>query len=104
MKDELENIIPIKIAISLTRLLAENKTLSPTSSNTKEIANSYNKICLNSGLRKATVSDIFNAKSINARASTLILIIEGMGYKFEDFAKIYDMVNFRDIKEFSKRD
>ncbi|HNP68761.1 MAG TPA: hypothetical protein PKH16_12715 [Aequorivita sp.] len=103
MKDELTYNIPIKIAIALSRLLEKNKALQPNTNNESKNADSYNKICLNSGLRKATVSDIFNAKSSNVRASTLILVIKGMNYTFQDFAIIYDSLNKDDIKVFLKK-
>ena len=83
--------------------LEKNKALQPNTNNESENADSYNKICLNSGLRKATVSDIFNAKSSNVRASTLILVIKGMNYTFQDFAIIYDSLNKDDIKVFLKK-
>jgi predicted transcriptional regulator len=102
MKDEDLDNIPIKIAIALGRLLERNKALQPNANNKIEYADSYNKICLNSGLRKATVSDVFNARSSNVRASTLILVLKGMNYNLEEFAKIYDMLTLDDIKVFLK--
>ncbi len=103
MKDEAVYNIPIKIAIALSRLLEKNKALQTDTNNENEIADSYNKICLNSGLRKATVSDIFNAKSTNVRASTLVLVLKGMNYRFQDFAIIYDSLNKSDIDLFLKK-
>lgn len=103
MKDESLYNIPIKIAIALSRLLEKNKALKLDTNIKVENADSYNKICLNSGLRKATVSDIFNAKSTNVRATTLVLVIEGMNYKFKDFAVIYDSLNNTDVDLFLKK-
>lgn len=103
MKDESLYNIPIKIAIALSRLLEKNKALKLDTKIKVENADSYNKICLNSGLRKATVSDIFNAKSTNVRATTLVLVIEGMNYKFKDFAVIYDSLNNADVDLFLKK-
>jgi GH24 family phage-related lysozyme (muramidase) len=103
MKDEAANNIPIKIAIALSRLLEKNKALQTDTNKVSEIADSYNKICLNSGLRKATVSDIFNAKSTNVRASTLVLVLNGMNYRLQDFAIIYDSLNKADIELFLKQ-
>ena len=103
MKDETVYNIPIKIAIALSRLLEKNKALQTDTNKESKNADSYNKICLNSGLRKATVSDIFNAKSTNVRASTLILVLNGMNYRLQDFAIIYDSLNKADIELFLKQ-
>ena len=102
MKDEHLLNISIKIAITLTRLLETSKTSLSRAINKEEIADSYNKIALNSGLRKATVSDVFNAKS-DPLSSTLMLIIKGMGYTLEEYAQIYDAIKEDEIKEFEKR-
>ena len=103
MKEELIPDIKIKIAISLNRLLDTTKNFRPNNNNEEEIAKSYNKIALASFLRKATVSDIFNAKSKTTPAcGSLFLIIEAMGYTLSDFAKIYDSVTTLDIKDFKQ--
>ncbi|HET8855414.1 MAG TPA: helix-turn-helix transcriptional regulator, partial [Salinimicrobium sp.] len=60
---------------------------------------SYNHIALNAEVRKATVSDTFNGKSI-PKTATLILMVEAMGYKLSDFAKEYDSISESSIKEF----
>lgn len=99
MKDEVISNIHAKIAISLRRLLDASKNLQSPLNNEIEVANSYNKIALNADIRKATVSDTFNGKSVPTTA-TLILIIEGMGYKLADFAVIFDSIKDKDVKEF----
>ncbi|MDL5514013.1 hypothetical protein QSE00_19515 [Arenibacter sp. M-2] len=103
MKEELIPDIKIKIAISLNKLLDATKNFRPSNNNDEEIAKSYNKIALASFLRKATVSDIFNAKSkTTPTCGSLFLIIEAMGYTLSDFAKIYDSVTTIDIKDFKQ--
>lgn len=94
--------INAKIAITLNRLLDASKNFRPTGNNEVDIANSYNKIALNAYIRKATVSDTFNGKSVPTTA-TLIFIIEGMGYKLSDFALIYDSITDVDIKKFKEQ-
>ena len=101
MKEDLLPHIPIKIAITLAKLLEASKQSPPTIIHNEEVADSYNKIALNAGVRKATVSDSFNAKS-DIQSSTLILIIKGMGYKLEDFAKLYDSIEDKEVQEFEK--
>lgn len=93
--------INAKIAISLNKLLEASRSLRPSRNNEEDIANSYNKIALNADIRKATVSDTFNGKSVPTTV-TLILIVEGMGYKLSDFALIYESIKEIEIKEFQK--
>src|SRR5690554_4279922 len=101
MKQELMSDINAKIAISLNKLLDASRSLRPSRNNEEDIANSYNKIALNADIRKATVSDTFNGKSVPTTV-TLILIVEGMGYKLSDFALIYESIKEIEIKEFKK--
>ncbi|MGB3343978.1 MAG: hypothetical protein WBA61_08710 [Aequorivita sp.] len=101
MKQELMSDINAKIAISLNKLLEASRSLRPSRNNEEDIANSYNKIALNADIRKATVSDTFNGKSVPTTV-TLILIVEGMGYKLSDFALIYESIKEIEIKEFQK--
>ncbi len=96
MKKESIQLIRFKIAFSLNELLMTSKDFYQEGD---EMAKSYNQIALNADLRKATVSDTFNAKSAPS-TTTLILIIEAMGFKLNDFAKIYDSVTDADIGKF----
>lgn len=98
MEKEFEELIRIKIAISLRRLLENSKKLLQ---NTDEIAQSYNQIAINTGLRKGTVSDTFNAKSTPG-SGTLILIVEAMGFDLRDFSKLYCSINDNEINNFKE--
>lgn len=100
MKKKLEELIKIKIAISLNKLLKRSK--SSTITEDVDIAKSYNKIALNADLRKATVSDTFNAKSIPSFI-TLILIVEAMGFKLTEFSEIFYSIKEIDVKNFRNR-
>ncbi|NWL02535.1 hypothetical protein DM790_17060 [Flavobacterium collinsii] len=93
MKKETDENIKLRIAISLRRLL-ESIGEAP-------VAQSYNKIALTAYIRKATVSDTFNGKSI-PNSLTLFLIVESMGFSLTDFAKVYDSINNSDINTFKK--
>lgn len=101
MKDTIEEHIKIKIAISLRRLLVIKKNLSISKIEKSEIVKSYNDIALNADIRKATVSNSFNAIT-EPKAGTLILIIEAMGFKLQDFADIFYNLNEGDINNFKK--
>ena len=91
--------IQAKIAITLNRLLVLSQKLSPEEREKKQIASSYNKIAIQADIRKATVSDTFNAKSV-PELSTLIAIIEAMGFTLTDFSKIYDTITENEIRVF----
>ena len=99
MKKESIQHIRFKIAISLNELLITSKDFRQEDGKVDEIAKSYNEIALSADVRKATVSDTFNAKSVPS-TTTLIFIIEAMGYTLNDFAKIYDSVTDTDINKF----
>lgn len=94
VKKETDDYTKLKIAISLRKLLENNGDLP--------IMQSYNKIALTAYVRKATVSDTFNAKSI-PNSLTLFLIIEAMGFSLTDFSKIYDAIEGLDIELFRKK-
>ncbi|MCF8716490.1 hypothetical protein JM658_16835 [Joostella atrarenae] len=95
----LQENIKIRIAISLKTLLQKSKLL--TKEQKDFVGDSHNTIALNAGIRKATVTDIFNAKS-SPNSTTLILIVEAMGHKLSDFSKIYDSLKDSEIHDFRK--
>jgi len=97
----LEENIKIKIAISLRILLEKSKLYTQTKGKNDSIGDSYNTIALNAEIRKATVTNIFNAKS-SPNSTTLILIIEAMGFKLIDFSEIFDSLTGKDIQMFKK--
>ncbi|MFY0712628.1 hypothetical protein J1D01_03045 [Seonamhaeicola sp. NFXS20] len=101
VKEFAEKNIKIKIAISLRTLLKKSKQLTLTKGKDDSIADSYNNIALNAEIRKATVTKIFNAKT-SPNSTTLILIIEAMGFKLSDFSVIYDSLQEKDIQLFIK--
>ncbi len=103
MKNELISNINIQIAISLKRLLETNRNIFPNKGSDEEVIRSYNEIALQADIRKATVSDAFNAKTkFGPNATTLILIVETMGYNLNDFAVLYDSITEVEIAEFKK--
>lgn len=87
--------IKIKVAISLKKLLTDNDSSGNTT------ANSYGKVSNNAEIRKATVTNTLNAKSL-PDTRTLIIIIEAMGYSLSDFAKVYESVDDAEINIFEK--
>ncbi len=101
MKEELIQVINIKIAITLNFLLETSKKFSSINKSSEGIIESYNEIALEADIRKATVSDTFNAKSITGpNSTTVFLIIQAMGYSLSDFAKKYDSLTTKDVEKF----
>ncbi len=101
MDDVLEKKIKFKIAISLNILLEKRKNDYKSLIKEDISGDSYNTIAINADIRKATVSNIFNAKS-TPNSTTLISIIEAMGFDLTDFSKVYCSLNEKDINKFKK--
>ncbi|BFO65394.1 hypothetical protein [Chryseobacterium sp. KCF3-3] len=101
MIKESEKIIIIKTAITLRKMLSNNKSSSAKSDGSIDIVNSYDKIAANSNseLTKATVNSAFSGKKRSTMA-TIVLIVESMGYTMIDFAEIYDKLSERDVNKF----
>ena len=102
MKNDASQDIRIKIAISLNKLLSDSKIMSKNIINEENIGVSYNEIALNAEMRKATVSDIFNAHK-SANTSTLFRIIFAMGYNLSDFSIKYDKITDLEINSFKSQ-
>lgn len=101
MKVQFEDIIKIKIAISLRTLLKQNKEYSRKIEKSEEVTDSYDKIAINADIRKATVTLAFNGVTRTAM-TTIILIVEAMGYTLQDFSKIYSDITDKQISDFRR--
>ena len=103
MNNKSEEYIKIKIAIALRVLHNKNKDKNKGITDNKEHINSYEKIALNSSndMRKATVTSAFDGHTRSAM-TTVILIIESMGYTLSEFAEEYDKITDEDIMTFAK--
>lgn len=101
MIKESEKIVIIKTAITLRKMLSNNKSLSSRKYGNSDVVNSYDKIAANSNseLTKATVNSAFSGKKRSTMA-TIVLIIESMGYKMLDFSEIYDKLSEKDVFKF----
>ena len=100
--EETQENIKIKIAISLHKLLDISKRNIPGVKTGEELNISYSEIADNSDIRKATVSDIFNAKK-SANTFTLFRIVKAMGYELSDFATKYDKITDKEIINFKTK-
>lgn len=103
MNNKSEDYIKIKIAIALRVLHNRNKDKNKGVTDSKEHINSYEKIALNSNndMRKATVTSAFDGHTRSAM-TTVILIIESMGYTISHFAEEYDKISDEQISIFKK--
>lgn len=103
MNNKSEEYIKTKIAIALRVLHNRNKEKYKGKTDTKEDVSSYEKIALNStsDMRKATVTSAFDGHTRSAM-TTVILIIESMGYNLFDFAQEYDKITDEDIDSFTQ--
>src|SRR5690606_11474495 len=97
-----EEVIKIQIAISLRTLLQYNKEYALKKEKYEEIIESYEKIALNADIRKATVTSAFNGSTRTAM-TTVIIIIEAMGFTLNDFSKIYSEIDSKQISDFRAR-
>lgn len=106
MKDNPEIIIALRIAAALSKILDEQRAKeSPharIANNPGHLINSYSKIALEAGVRKATVSDLFNGKKY-PRASTLVRVLSALGKSMTDFGKYFDRLTDSDIQKFKER-
>jgi len=93
VKKETDDNTIFKIAISLRKLLESNSN--------PPVKQSYDKIATSVNIRKATVSNTFNAKSV-PNSLTLFLIIEAMGFSLIDFSNVYDSIVNSEIESFKK--
>ena len=100
--EETQENIKIKIAISLHKLLANSKKSIQGLKTGEELNISYSEIADNSDIRKATVSDIFNAKK-SANTFTLFRIVKAMGYGLSDFSSKYDKITDKEIISFKTK-
>ena len=79
-------------------LLEKGKNLQMEVKDSK-IVYSYHGLASNALLRKATINDTLNGKT-SPKATTLISIIEAMGFTMKDFGDEYDKITDNDIQEF----
>lgn len=106
MVDSQESKVTIKTAIALSKMLEEAKAKGSSHSrianNPDHIINSIGKIALETGLRKNTVSDIFNARKAT-KITTLVLILEALNKTIADFGKFFEKVTDSEIQKFKER-
>ncbi|SIQ94880.1 hypothetical protein SAMN05421682_110122 [Chryseobacterium indoltheticum] len=64
-----------------------------------KIVYSYHGVASNALLRKATINDTLNGKT-SPKATTLISIVEAMGFTMNEFGKEFDDISDDEVKIF----
>lgn len=93
-----QNIYKIKIIISLKKLLERGKSLQKETKDNK-VVYSYHGVASNALLRKATINDTLNGIT-SPKATTLISIVEAMGFTVMDFGQEFDAISDEEINEY----
>jgi transcriptional regulator with XRE-family HTH domain len=78
----------------------ENKTKAVDNPK-KDIIDSYGKLEINSGLRKATLIDFASGKS-NPSGTTIAAILDALEMSLSEFGAYYDKITDKDIVEYKK--
>ena len=101
MKQQQEEIIKIKAAISLRTLLKRNKDHLKKVKDDKDIVDSYEKIAIAADIRKATVTLAFSGVTRTAM-TTVVLIVEAMGFSIKDYSDVYEIITDQEISTFKE--
>jgi len=93
-------LVKFKYALALKRLQEKNKKLKKQNDK-KGIQDikldiSYGDISSSTGLRVATISDIFNGNS-EIKAYTLYLILNSLGFSFKQFGDAFDKLTHEEV-------
>lgn len=96
-KEDLE--IQMKYAIAFRKLMNEHRKKWIEGDSGPSVLNSYDKLCLETELRKATLLDIFWGKS-NPSSITVSKIITSLGKTHKEFGALFDGVTEEDLTNF----
>jgi len=98
-----KEFIKYKYACALNILLAKNKKKNEKNKKAgvedNTLDHSYDDISSSTGLRTATISDIFNGIS-EAKIYTIDLILKSLGVTYKKFGEILDKLTEKDILQF----
>lgn len=100
-----EDKIPaqLKLACALNKLLLINKKKHLKNKkegiNDLSLDHSYDKISSRTGLRLATISDVFSGKS-DVKISTIELLLESMGFSYAKLGSVMDKISNEEVTEY----
>ncbi len=98
-------LIRLKFGIVFSMFLEEAKSKKEAVQDKKSLKGlntSFGELSSHTGLRAATLTDIFSGRS-NPKATSVILILESFGKSFEEFGKYFDNISNEDIKKFKDK-
>jgi len=100
-----QKYIQLKIGLAFSKLLEENKDVKTENdkNNIEDIKlnSSLGEVANDTGLRVATLSDIFSGKS-NPKAVTIERILKSLGKNLNQLAEYYDNFKESDIIKFKE--
>jgi transcriptional regulator with XRE-family HTH domain len=100
MDKQQAELIQLRFGLTLKLILDENKTKAADKPK-KDIIDSYGKLEISSGLRKATLIDFASGKS-NPSGTTIAAILEALEISLSEFGAVYDKITERQIIEYKK--
>ncbi|HTN45860.1 MAG TPA: hypothetical protein VL098_05885 [Flavipsychrobacter sp.] len=100
MEESKKDIIKLKFAICLTRLISQNKGLSG-SKNDIDIVSSLRQLEAASGVSYPIIQQTSVGKR-DIHLSTALRLIESLNLKASDFFKLYENLTEQDLKEGAK--
>ncbi len=96
-KNKAARLLHLKVIITLRKMLILNKKAQSNDTyNVAEKPATYRNIYYNSDIREATISDTFNGKTLPT-ITTLLVLIEKMGYTLKEFAAIFEEVTEEEV-------
>jgi transcriptional regulator with XRE-family HTH domain len=93
-------LIQLRFGLTLKLILDENKTKAVDNPK-KDIIDSYGKLEISSGLRKATLIDFASGKS-NPSGTTIAAILDALDISLSEFGRVYDGITEKEIIDYKK--
>jgi transcriptional regulator with XRE-family HTH domain len=100
MDKQQAEVVQLRFGLALKLILDENKSKAIDNPK-KDIIDSYGKLEISSGLRKATLIDFASGKS-NPSGTTIAAILEALEMSLSEFGAVYDKITDRQVLEYKK--
>lgn len=102
-KNKTARLLHLKVIITLRKMLILNKKAQSNDDySVEDQPATYRNLYYNSDIREATISDTFNGKTLPT-ITTLLVLIEKMGYTLKEFAEIFEEVTEAEIIELDEQ-
>jgi transcriptional regulator with XRE-family HTH domain len=100
MDKQQAELMQLRFGLTLKLILDENKSKA-LSNPKKDVIDSYGKLELSSGLRKATLIDFASGRS-NPSGTTIAAILDALEMSLSEFGIVYDKITEKEILEYKK--